>query len=110
MRKHLPVRELAIAAALFAVNAFAVGSYFGVPATLALPVVYENDPADGCSDGVDSDVPPDGLIDCGDPDCVGVDPCVAQAPALGPAGLVIGATTLLLIGGAALRMRRREDQ
>lgn len=109
MRKHLPVRELAIALALFGVNAFAVGSYFGVPTSLALPInQYETDDADGCTDGEDNDG--DLLVDCGDPDCVGVDPCVAPAPALGPAGLVIGATTLLLIGGAALRMRRRDDQ
>lgn len=108
MRKHLAVRELAIAAALFAVNAFAVGSYFGVPALLAGTNQYENETADGCTDGADNDG--DLLIDCGDPDCVGVDPCVAPAPALGPAGLVIGATTLLLIGGAALRMRRRDEQ
>jgi hypothetical protein len=90
-------------------NALAVGYFLGVPSLMATPVIiYETDVADGCTDGLDNDL--DGLIDCGDPDCVSVDPCVAPAPALGPLGLVGGAVMLLLIGGAALRVRRREDQ
>jgi hypothetical protein len=109
MRKHLPVRELAIAAALFAINAFAVTHFLSVPMVLgAVPIEYETDVQDGCMDEIDNDQ--DGLIDCGDPDCVGVEPCVAPAPALGPLGLVAGAVTLLVIGGVALRTRRREDQ
>ena len=109
MRKYLPVRELAIAAALFAINAFVVTHFLGVPMVLgANPIEYETDVQDGCNDGLDND--DDGATDCGDPDCVGVDPCVAPAPALGPMGLVAGAVTLLVIGGAALRMRQREDQ
>jgi hypothetical protein len=72
------------------------------------PVEYETDVQDGCENGLDDDA--DNLVDCGDPDCVGVDPCIAPAPALGPAGLIAGAVTLLLIGGAALRVRRREEE
>lgn len=109
MRKHFLVRELVIATALFAINALAVSYFLGGSVSLAtVPVEYETDVQNGCNDGLDND--DDGFTDCGDPDCVGVDPCVAPAPALGPAGLIVGAATLLLIGGAALRIRRREDQ
>ena len=109
MRKRFPMRELVVALALFAINALAVSYFLGASVSLAVPVIeYETDVQDGCNDNLDND--DDGFTDCGDPDCVGVDPCIAPAPALGPAGLVVGAATLLLIGGAALRFRRREDQ
>lgn len=109
MRKHLRYRELVVATALFAVNALVVGHLLGVtPLQATVAIIYETDVQDGCNDGIDNDN--DGTIDCGDTDCVGVDPCVAPAPALGPGGLIAGAVTLLLIGGAALRMRRHEDQ
>ena len=110
MRKHRSLRELTVATALFTMNALAVGYFLGVPQSVGQPPIqYENETDDGCSNGIDDEVPPDGLIDCGDPDCIGVDPCVAPAPALGPAGLIVGTAMLLLVGGAALRMRRRED-
>lgn len=109
MTKRFPIRELVIAAALFMMNALAVGYFLGAPTLLATTLVeYETDVQNGCNDNLDND--DDGFIDCGDPDCVGVDPCVAPAPALGPAGLIVGAVTLLLIGGAALRVNRREEQ
>ena len=111
MRKNRSLRELIVATALFTMNALAVGYFLGVPQSFAGPAIqYEDQTPDGCSDGIDNEVPPDGLIDCGDPDCVGVDPCVAPAPALGPTGLIAGTGMLLLVGYAALRMRRREDQ
>ncbi len=59
----------------------------------------------GCSDGIDNDG--DGLIDCGDPDCLGIPPCIAPAPALGSGGLIVTALMLLGVGGAALTVRRR---
>jgi hypothetical protein len=108
MGKHLPFRELVVAAILFAINALAVSYLLGVPASLAVsPFEYETDVQDGCENGIDDDE--DGRIDCADEDCIGISPCIAPAPALGPAGLLIGAVALLLIGTAAVKVRRRED-
>jgi hypothetical protein len=60
---------------------------------------------DGCSDGIDND--DDNAIDCADSDCVNVNPCVAAAPTLGPAGLVAAGLLLLSIGASSLLTRRR---
>jgi hypothetical protein len=109
MRKLLPVREITIAIALFALNAIAVQYYFGLPPALGtIMFQYETDPGvGGCSDGVDNDG--DGDIDCADMDCVGIAPCVAPAPALGSTGLVLSALLMLVIGASALALRRNEE-
>lgn len=107
MTRRLPMRELVIAAILFAINALAVSYFLGTATLLAnVPVEYETDIQNGCNDNIDND--DDGFVDCADPDCIGVVPCVQPAPALGPAGLIVGAAALLLIGGAALSVRRRD--
>jgi len=56
-----------------------------------------------CSDGLDSDG--DNLIDCADPDCVGVAPCRANVPAASAAGT--GVLVGLLTAGAFLALTRR---
>jgi len=63
--------------------------------------------AQACSDGFDNDF--DGLVDCADPDCFGVPPCGAPAPALSQRMMVFLAVMLAAIGvGALARLRRRE--
>lgn len=69
-----------------------------------LPATEPDAGPDGCSDGEDNDQ--DGLTDCADPDCVNVSPCVAPAPALGAAGMVVAGLLLLSIGAGSLVRRR----
>jgi hypothetical protein len=109
MRKRLLVKELVIAALLLGLNVGVVGYFVGLDSATALPpIMYETDGGIGaCTDGDDDDG--DGLVDCLDPDCIGDPGCTAPAPALGPAGLVIGALLLLGIGGGALALRRRDQ-
>ena len=109
MRNRFFLRELLMAALLLGINAGAAGYLIGFNSVAgALPIiVYETDVgASGCSDGIDNDG--DGLVDCGDPDCIGIAPCVAPAPALSSTGLILGALALLGVGAAALTLRRRD--
>jgi hypothetical protein len=69
------------------------------------PSLFENDGGDQfCSDGIDNDL--NGLTDCQDPACYGVEPCSAAAPTLGSAGLLLAALILLALGSVALTLRR----
>jgi hypothetical protein len=61
---------------------------------------------DGCTDGADNDQ--DGAVDCGDSDCVGVGPCAAPAPVLGPGGFIAAGLVLLSIGAGSLLRRRKQ--
>jgi hypothetical protein len=111
MRKRFLTRELMVAAILLALNAGLVAYFLGFESTAEAgppPIQYETDLPGGCSNQIDDD--DDGVTDCGDPDCIGDPACTAPAPALGPAGLVIGALLLLGVGAGGLAMRRREQE
>ena len=55
----------------------------------------------GCSDGIDNDR--NNLVDCADPDCRDDRACIAAAPVIGPAGLVLLFLVLLLVAAFAVR-------
>lgn len=59
-----------------------------------------------CSNGIDDDH--DGLTDCADPDCFGISPCGAPAPAISTAGLAVLLVGLAIVGPFLLRARRRK--
>jgi hypothetical protein len=75
--------------------------------TLMYPMTEDEVPG-GCTDGEDNDM--DGDIDCADEDCANVVPCVAPAPVISPAGLLVLMIVLMLLGSfGILRHRRLES-
>ncbi len=69
--------------------------------------LYESQPADGCTNGIDDDG--NGLIDCEDPSCLGVGPCPQPAPAARPGAMAIAVLVLALVAALAL-WRRSGDR
>ena len=57
-----------------------------------------------CSDLIDNDM--DMLVDCADPDCVAVEPCLTRAPAVSSGSLIVLLLTLG-VSGLFLTQRRK---
>ena len=114
MRKVLNKRsDIAIALVLMLLNGFFVARLMGVSYSHFSWEAYgmpyapgENGlPDSSCSDGIDNDVPPNGLIDCQDPQCFNSLSCAARAPVMSAPGLMSLGVVLVSVGVLVLRRR-----